>query len=131
MNAAHQRFSHKRIQGGVVLLEALIAILIFSLGILGIVGLQASMIKNASDARYRVDAANIAQQRLGAMWMDQTNLNSYAETGTDISTLLPEGKRTVTVNAATRVVTVTVTWTQPGSSQDHQYETTTQIGGGS
>ena len=32
-------------QSGVMLLEALIAILIFSLGVLGIVGMQASAIK--------------------------------------------------------------------------------------
>jgi type IV pilus assembly protein PilV len=117
-------------QSGVALLETLIAILVFSLGVLGVVGLQASMIKHTGDARYRIEASYLAQQRIGAMWMDQTNLASYVETATDISGRLPAGERSVTVDAATRLVTVTVTWQQPGSTDKHKYETTTQLGGG-
>jgi type IV pilus assembly protein PilV len=116
-------------QGGVALLETLIAILVFSLGVLGVIGLQAAMIKHTGDARYRIEAAYLAQQRLGAMWMDQSNLASYVETATDISALLPEGTRSVTVDG-TRQVTVTVTWQQPGATETHNYETTTRIGGG-
>jgi type IV pilus assembly protein PilV len=115
-------------QGGVALLETLIAILVFSLGVLGVIGLQAAMIKHTGDARYRIEAAYLAQQRLGAMWMDQTNFASYVETATDISALLPEGTRSVTVDG--RQVTVTVTWQQPGATETHNYETTTRIDGG-
>jgi type IV pilus assembly protein PilV len=39
-------------QGGVALLETLIAILVFSLGVLGVIGLQAAMIKHTGDARH-------------------------------------------------------------------------------
>ncbi len=55
-------------QRGSVLLEALISILIFSVGILGIVGLQASSIKMSSDAKYRSDASLLANEYLGSMW---------------------------------------------------------------
>ena len=51
-----------------MLLEALISILIFSIGILGIVGLQANSIKMSSDAKYRSDASLLANQYLGSMW---------------------------------------------------------------
>ena len=61
-------------QQGVVLLESLIAILIFSLGVLGIVGLQAAMIKNTSEANYRADASHIARQRIGKMRVEAVNL---------------------------------------------------------
>ena len=54
--------------GGFVLIEALIAILIFSIGVLGIVGLQATAVQQSSDARYRAQAAELAQQLLGQMW---------------------------------------------------------------
>ncbi|HLD10157.1 MAG TPA: prepilin-type cleavage/methylation domain-containing protein, partial [Methylophilaceae bacterium] len=57
-------------QQGVVILESLIAILIFSMGILALVGLQAAMIKSTSDSKYRAEASFIAQQRLGTMWVD-------------------------------------------------------------
>jgi len=55
----------RKFQEGVVLLESLIAILIFSMGILALVGLQGAMVKNTSDAKYRAEATFIAQQRLG------------------------------------------------------------------
>lgn len=118
-------------QHGVVLLEALIAILIFSMGILAVVGLQAAMIKNTSDSKYRADASYIAQQRVGQIWVDQANLASYAETDTDISDLLPSGLRTTNRDAVmTNQFTVTVTWQQPGSEDRHTFTTVARIAGG-
>jgi len=55
-------------QSGVMLLEALIAILIFSLGILGIVGMQASAVNASRDAKYRSDAGMLANELIGQMW---------------------------------------------------------------
>jgi type IV pilus assembly protein PilV len=55
-------------QSGVMLLEALIAILIFSLGILGVVGMQASAIAASRDAKYRSDASLLANDLVGLMW---------------------------------------------------------------
>ena len=60
INAQLSRAKHR--QPGVALLEALIAILIFSFGVLGLVGLQASSIGFLSDARDRVDASQLASQ---------------------------------------------------------------------
>ena len=54
-------------QSGVMLLEALIAILIFSLGVLGIVGMQASAVKASRDAKYRADAGLLANELIGEM----------------------------------------------------------------
>lgn len=116
-------------QQGVVLLEALIAILIFSLGVLGIVGLQAAMIKNTTDAKYRSEASYIAQQRIGQMWSDPANVNAYIETDTNISELLPAGKRTVTQPLAGGPFVITVTWQQPGEGV-HNFTTTASISGG-
>jgi len=70
-------------QGGAMLLEALIAILIFSMGILALVGLQAVSIKNTAEAKYRADAAFLANQIIGQMWSDNTtNLAGYAHNPT-------------------------------------------------
>lgn len=117
----------KSAQRGVVLLEAMIAILIFSMGILAIVGLQAAMIKNTSDSKFRADASYIAQQRIGMMWADPDNLATYAEANTNISNQLPGGTRT-TALVGTQV-TVTVIWQQPGEGQ-HNFTTTASINGG-
>lgn len=63
-----QKFSKVGRQSGVMLIEALIAILIFSIGILGIVGLQSSAISASSDAKYRSEAALLANELIGKMW---------------------------------------------------------------
>ncbi len=116
----------KSAQHGIILIEAMIAILIFSIGVLGIVGLQAAMLKNTSESKYRADASFIAQQRIGTMWCDQDNLAAYIENNTDISNLLPNGART-TIQSGVQY-TVTITWQQPGEIQ-HNFSTTASIVG--
>lgn len=62
-----------------MLLEGLIAILLFSMGIIALMGLQAIAIKNTADAKYRVEAAFLANQIIGQMWADNpANLAGYA-----------------------------------------------------
>jgi type IV pilus assembly protein PilV len=107
-------------QKGVALLEALIAILIFSLGILGLIGLQANATKTASQAKYRIDASQIASQRIGTIWVDQANLASYNESDTSLS-VLPGGTRTTVVVG--NQVTVTVSWQAPGDASVNSYQT--------
>lgn len=118
-------------QHGVVLLEALIAILIFSMGILAVVGLQAAMIKNTSDSKFRADASYIAQQRVGQIWVDQANMANYSESDTDISDLMPNGTRTTIRDGVTpNQFTVTVRWQQPGTDGEHSFTTIARIDGG-
>jgi type IV pilus assembly protein PilV len=56
---------------GVMLIEALIAILIFSIGILAVVGMQSVAIKNVTESKHRSEAAFLAEELLSQMWMDQ------------------------------------------------------------
>lgn len=57
-----------RAQRGVMLIEALLGILIFSLGIMALIGLQAQSIRNSSEAKYRADASFLADQIIGRIW---------------------------------------------------------------
>lgn len=107
-----------KVQKGIALLEALIAILIFSFGVLGIVGLQSAMVKGTTQSKFRSDASYIAERRISMMWANPGGLVNG--TTTVPVTELPNGTRTTTVNAATGEVTVTVKWTAPGEPQ-HQY----------
>lgn len=68
-----------RHQRGVFLLEALIAILIFAFGILGIVAMGASAINAQSDAQYRSEAASYASELIGQMWAaaDRSDATSF------------------------------------------------------
>jgi len=125
-----------RADRGFMLIEALVALLIFAFGVLGIVGLQASMTKAQTQSRFRADASLLAQQVIGAMWSDTTNLGSYAtascagytrcnEWATRVSTALPNGAATVDLSA-TPVVVISITWTPP-NEQQHTYTTTSAI----
>jgi type IV pilus assembly protein PilV len=74
-------------QQGVILIEGLIGILIFSLGILALVGLQAVAINNTTQSRSRVEASYYANQIISRMWVeDKTQLASYANYGNAAST---------------------------------------------
>lgn len=68
MSRIHQR--------GSFLLEALIGILIFFLGVLTMIALQASSIAIQADSQYRTEAGNLVDQILG-----QISLNSRDATG--------------------------------------------------
>jgi type IV pilus assembly protein PilV len=137
-------------QGGSVLLEALVAILIFSVGILAVVGMQTSAVKAASDAKYRSDASLLAGELLGQMWVSdriganmQTNFQggggtdggAYTTWLANVTATLPGvaagvNQPTVTVNTASGLVTVTVFWklpSEPAANAPHNYMVIAQI----
>jgi len=64
-------------QRGVLLLEALIGILLFSIGILAVVALQASATKAVAQAKFRSDASLLADQIIGQIWANRTNAAAY------------------------------------------------------
>jgi len=59
----------RRAQRGVSLIEALVAILIFSIGVLALIALQATSIRQSADAKYRSEASLLASEILGQMWV--------------------------------------------------------------
>ena len=68
-------------QRGVLLLEALIGILLFSIGILAVVALQGSATKTVTTAKFRSDASFLADQLIGQIWSNRTNAATYAYAG--------------------------------------------------
>ncbi|GMV03051.1 MAG: prepilin-type N-terminal cleavage/methylation domain-containing protein [Burkholderiaceae bacterium] len=106
-----------RKQQGATLLEALVAVLIFSIGILAVVAMQAVSVRTVSDARYRADASFMANQAIGRLWGDPANLAAHAEADVDVAQL-PNGKRTVAINGDR--ATVTIRWQLPGDAE-HQF----------
>ncbi|HEY7242009.1 MAG TPA: type IV pilus modification protein PilV [Burkholderiales bacterium] len=123
-------------QAGVMLIEALIGILIFSIGILALLGMQGAAIKNTTEAKYRSEAALLASQIVGQMWVDKDNLGSYKTTGgpaaypardnwvTAVAQTLPgaiapqiEVGADPVLGLGDNEVRVTVQWQQPGDAQ--------------
>lgn len=114
------RRAKKRGQVGSVLIEAMVAVTIFSMGVLALVGLQTAMIKNSSDNRFRAEAQLIAQTHLANMMAYGGDASVYISTvdKNKIKAQLPNG--TLTFSALTNsMVTVTVGWQVPGGRQ-HQ-----------
>jgi type IV pilus assembly protein PilV len=64
-------------QRGVMLIEALLAILIFSIGILAVVGMQSVAIKDVAQAKYRSEAGFLADELVAQLWTDNGNIAAY------------------------------------------------------
>lgn len=144
-----------QLQTGGGLLEQLIALLIFSIGLLGLMGMQAFAVNQSSAAKYRAEASLLANQLIGIMWTDRTNLSNYQHNPTGPS-CLPTGTDTTDPNALAwltsftntsnpgylpgatnaaqqivvatdRTVNITVCWRSPQDQSWHNYTVTTQI----
>jgi len=136
-------------QQGSMLLEGLIAILIFSMGILAVVGLQAASIKNTTDAKFRSDAAFLANKVMAQMWVADDPLGAnlaplFNTGGAGYNAWLPEvqsglpgatGANVPTIvvargpvdpaaNTSNNTATVTLAWQAPGDSVAHSYVAT-------
>jgi len=122
---------------GFVLLEALIAMVIFMIAALGLVGLQVSMTRATSGAQYRANAAYLASDLVGRLWTDTRHLASYdagqcagyapCQSWLDkVSATLPGATASTTVDAGAGTVTIDLTWQVP-SEDTHRLSTTTSI----
>lgn len=143
-----------RLSAGVALIEALVSVLIFSIGALGLLALQAVATKNTADATYRSHASYMTNQIIAQMWVDRANIDQYAHlqggaacsfTGTasastqltnwiaDGSGVLPGlGSESVQVRVNsptpdTREVKVTVCWQAPQDAVPHNFAATAVI----
>ncbi len=121
------RIARRKSARGVVLIEALISVLIFTLAIIGLISVQALVIKNNTQNGYRADATTVAQRVLSDIQLDPVNAGTKAGTytaavpganqwGKFASTTLPSGQVVVAVTAA-KQVTVTVSWISAAEMQ--------------
>ena len=93
-------YHSKSRQTGSVLLEALVAILIFSIGILALVGMQGAAINNVSDAKYRSTAGFLANEMIGTVWATRLQPNSSVAAYTPDPTLCTPASAPCTATAA-------------------------------
>lgn len=70
----------RHLQSGVMLIEALVGILIFMIGILALIAMQATAIRAAGDARYRTEAVNYSNDLLGGILVNVDRTSAAAMT---------------------------------------------------
>lgn len=132
-----------RRQAGVALLEAMLAIVILGIGLLGTVGLQARAYSALSDASMRAEATMATEKLLGVMSNDVANVaaGSYVlQAGASPSTVLapwvaetrryiPSANITVAVTGQVRryQVDITIKWTRKTGAAENQHLVTSYI----
>lgn len=133
----HRRTAAVRRQAGVALIEVLVALLIFMLGVLGLVGLQTSMTRAQTESKVRADAVALANELIGRMWTDIDNIGDYDADGCasqsrcsewqgKVSRSLPAGTGAVDVDSVTGDVTISIGWSMPGGTA-HKFVTSTTV----
>jgi len=144
--------SPTRRNGGFTLIEVLVALVVFSIGVLTLVDLQATSTRMATDARDRVLATFLADQLLARMLIaDPTTAATFAHQATGTAACEPSGaasantivtawltevaqnlpnaastRQQIVVNALTAEVTVRLCW-RNGSDPDRSLSVTNQV----
>lgn len=138
---------------GFVLLEAMVALLIFAIGVLALISAQSATVKDASSARYRGMAAALASDLVSHMWMSDrtaTTLQANFASGTagkdytdwlsrvqasglpGVDSNPPEVTFTTQAGGGTDAVssslaTIKVHWQAPGEANAHTYTSLAQL----
>jgi type IV pilus assembly protein PilV len=113
-----QRRGVARDQSGIALFECLMALLIFSIGLLGLLGLEARVMNISTDSENRNRAAMLAGEVASQMWLNNTVnpaapaiVAAEANAANQTQGGLPGGVVTVVpVAGTTNAADITVTW---------------------
>jgi type IV pilus assembly protein PilV len=140
MNQSCAPQTRRVLQRGAMLIEGLVAITIFSFGILAVIGMMTTHMSTAADARYRIEASQFADSILADIrgsaaatratdfggpggagydrWLGRIESAQLPRTGIDDNEQLE-------IAFAGADVTVTVRWRAPADRSDepHQYVT--------
>ncbi|WP_394790033.1 type IV pilus modification protein PilV [Rhodoferax sp.] len=116
---------------GFAMIEMLVSLLLFSMGVLGMVAMQAKASTYAVDAEDRTRAAMLADEIVATMWAEKSaapsTLTAWAARVQDSTASgLPNASSTVVTATATGITTVTISWKSPSklsSSKNNQYIT--------
>lgn len=120
------------------MIEVLVALLLVSFGILGLMRLQANSVASLSDTRYRTEAAMLANEIVSRIWIE-TAVDVLPDYVADNDELPPDWMAKVnrlpgtTANPPTvgvtggNVVTVTIRWQAPSATRVSQHRVTTVI----
>lgn len=134
----------KKHQQGIALLEALLAVLLLAIGLLGTIGLQARAYSALSEAGMRAEATIASEKLLGIIANDQDNAGSYALASgatpgavltawyAETRTNIPGATIVIAVGAAPagttrRQVDVSISWVRESGKAPNKQTTTAYV----
>jgi type IV pilus assembly protein PilV len=121
---------------GFFIIEALISILVFMIGILGILQLQVGQMQATADAQYRAQASYMAENLMTEIIIDKGNIDTFVDktnaTYSDwegnlrnalpgVNEFPPEVNTSIAASGG-KLVTVVVKWKAPQSESESKYE---------
>jgi type IV pilus assembly protein PilV len=127
---------------GSALIESLLAVLIFSVGLLSLLALLTATLKESDNARYRSEASLLATDLVSRMWSGERSLSSLRQR---FDPLADEYQRWLervqsTLPGVTnnknlpelliddeRTITLTLRWQIPSDMQQHQLVVVTRL----
>jgi type IV pilus assembly protein PilV len=134
-------------QRGTTMIETLVALLVLSIGLLGVAGLQLTSLRSNRSAHLRSQAQVMAYDITDRMRANRTTallgtynigmggtISATGIAGDDlvrwkaaIASSMPSGDGSVAINAATGVVLITIQWTDAMSATVQSFTTRTRI----
>lgn len=137
LNTEATTTASRKQQSGSFLIEALVSVLLFMVGLIGLMGASAQAVNQLSQSKYRNDASFLSEELIGEIWVAAGTSPAapylasanYAAWQARVQSTLPGGTGTATVNVpAANMLTLVITWPDaknPGIT--HTYQTTTLI----
>lgn len=113
---------------GSMLLEALIGILLFSFGIMGLALFQSVSMANNFENTLRAEASMYVNDLIGQMWANSDQLDTFIATDEEIprtESRLLDPRKTVTING--NEATIELTWKRPNDSKRASIKVSTII----
>lgn len=127
---------------GSALIESLLAILIFSVGLLSLLALLTATLKESDNARYRSEASLLATDLVSRMWSGERSLSSLRQRFDPLADEYQRWLKRVqsTLPGVTnnknlpelriddeRIITLTLRWQIPSDTQQHQLVVVTRL----
>lgn len=134
------------------MIEGLVTLAIFAVGMLGLASLQTRMIQQGANSQFRVQASYFAEEIIGLTSADSGNVACYQMTASGPSTCSSGIAQAAALDWRTRTIatlpgawaspptvsyanngalTVTILWQRPQETMQHNYVSTTNLYPGS
>ena len=120
----------KKSEQGFALIEVLVSLLIFSLGVVGLVGMQSRALQVGMEAQDRNTAAMLANRMASEMHAYKTTDLSAAAISNwedQVKAQLPNGEGSVTGNSSGTEATVALSWHSPSRKDTEKSTYSTKV----